>query len=483
MKKFICMILLCTFALGFAGCQLKPDVPANAIYEYDIQEYISDVLDQTAEITKAEKYSSNVDGNTLTVVYDVTYSGDQGENNARFTMIYVLEKRDWKLERCRVSLGDNSNQEETPSEPEETKGSVSQDNANKPDSISDDWKDFTFELDGELYQLPTHYDSFKNNGWKIDDDYSDELIDGEKLPAKSRLYTTLSNGAVDFSVEFINMSGNARKITDCDIGTVTVKANDNLNLKIASGIGCMSKLEDIQNAFGTPSSTSTYSDYSYFKYEADTYVGMTFYVYNENTKYNEITLRNCVARDRDETVAKEERPAYLDTYVAPTELGTDVEKTVFELDGVVYQLPCPLDAFLDNGWTIRSDSIGTLGAWNDEYGVSLEKGNFRFDVTMINLSDYETYTKNCAVSAVSFSGYNMKNLPDDIVKLPGGVTLRSTAADVEKLYEDLDFYESSLAKSYTYEDKNYTCKVKFTYYEDDAYAYIDVKNENWEYGA
>ena len=69
-----------------------------------------------------------------------------------------------------------------------------------------------------------------------------------------------------------------------------------------------------------------------------------------------------------------------------------MKATQSTLDGVLYQLPCPLDEFTKNGWEISSDSIGTLGARNRETGITLKKGDARFSVGIMNLSDTAAYS-------------------------------------------------------------------------------------------
>lgn len=483
MKKYLSLLLAVILVLSMAACSSATTEPDSSVYKADVQEYITEILDESAEITIFEKKSSEMDGNKLTVVCVAMYAGDAGESKGEFTLTYVKTGKEWELDKCRVNLGDENNTKV----PDNTEAAtVPTTEATEPavtsgaTELSDNWKDFTFSLGGAVYQLPTHYQNFVANGWKLDGTRSDAAED-DLVPGYTRVYIYLTNGAVYFSAEIVNMSGNARAVKDCDIGAISIQANDNLDLKLSGGIGCLSTVEEIQKAYGTPSNMNTSEDYSSLTYELDTYVSMRFYTYNTNTTYNEITLRNLVATDRDVTVAKEERPAYLDSYVAPTELGDDIKATRFMLDGVVYQLPCPLDAFTDNGWTIKSDSIGTLGAWNDESGVTLVKGDYKIHLTMINLSDFETYTKNCAVSAVSMEGYYFKNAPKDIAKLAGGTTMWSTVEEVQDLYKDFSRYDGTYSTSFTYEDKDYTMKVRYSFMKEDKYGTIEIKNENWNY--
>lgn len=479
MKKAISVFLALVMLLSLTACFGAPKEPGDDVYREDIQEYITEILDNTAKISILEKKSSDVDGDTLTVVCIAMYEGEAGESKGEFTLTYEKDGKKWKLDKCRVDLGNNAGGNETP----DSGNTDNTDNSQAdpaPSEISSNWKDFTFSLGGVNYKLPTHYKNFVAQGWKLDGTRS-KMSETDKVPGYSKCYIYLSNGAVYFSAEIVNMSGNARILKDCDIGSITIQANDNLDLKLSGGIGCLSTVDDIQKAYGAPASMNTSADYSSLRYEGGDNVEMKFYISPGNTTYNEITLRNEVATARDATTPKDERPAYLDSYVAPTELGEDIKSTRFMLDGVIYQLPCPLNAFTDKGWTIKNDSIGTLGALNDEYGVTLSKGDYRIYLTMINLADYETPTKNCAVSAVSIDGNNFKNAPKTIAQLPGGTTLWSTVEDVQDLYKTFSRYDGTYSTSFTYEDKDYTMKVKYSFTKEDKYGTFDVKNENWNY--
>ncbi len=347
-------------------------------------------------------------------------------------------------------------------------------------TLSDDWKDFTFELDGEVYQLPCSYQTFVANGWKIDENRSD-ISENTEIAGYTRAYVYLTNGAVRFYAALINMSGNMRLAKDCNIGGITVEASDNLGLKIAKGITCSSAKDDVEAAFGVPTSASNYEDYSSLRYEADSYVTMSFYIYTKDTTNNEITLQCFVATEEDKTVASTDRPAYLNDYVAPETLAEDVTATQFELDGVLYQLPCPVDEFTKNGWSITSDYIGSLGAGNKESGMTLTKGDAKISLSLINLAKIEVTSVNCAVYEVDFSYYDLDEVADDYVKFAGGLDMGSNLQAIEKACAEFDKYEGSSSVSFTEESEDYSTSVKYSWYTEDEQLYVTIKNSNWEY--
>ena len=120
---------------------------------------------------------------------------------------------------------------------------------------------------------------------------------------------------------------------------------------------------------------------------------------------------NCFeAMGDDITVVSEECPEYLESYVVPTELGTDMKEPVFELDGAIYRLPCPLSEFLNNGWKIASKSVSSLGAGNYlSSAIVIQKDNVKLSVGLYNFSEMEVYIENCAVYYFSVYTYDLKN--------------------------------------------------------------------------
>ena len=172
----------------------------------------------------------------------------------------------------------------------------------------------------------------------------------------------------------------------------------------------------------------------------------------------------------------------LSTYKAPKKLGTDITATVFELDGALYQLPCPLSAFTDNGWTVSSKDYDSLGAGNYGYScVKITKGDNKIYLGMINLSKKAAYIEDCAVYKVEFDpSYYMKNAPDDYVKMPNDITFATTQEEIAKICSTYSKNEGTSSTSYTYEDSNYTVEIKYYFYDEEKIR-ISIENKNWNY--
>lgn len=483
MKKIISMVLALILMLTLAACgggDQTVSAPADSVYKADVQAYITEVLDSTAQITIFEKKSADLSESTLTATCVAIYEGDAGQAMGTFILTYTSGKDGWTLDKCRVEM-DESGASAGETKPAQTTPPETTVPAAPEANLSEDWKDFTFELGGHVYTLPCRYQEFVQNGWTLGSSYDVDPNTAKLAGYSKSTYVKLTNGAVDIYVDLVNNSGNARVVADCDIGSITIEASDNLGLKLAKGIHSLSTVEEIQAAYGTPDSMNSNSDYTCLTYGTDSDIEMEFTIWADDTTDNEVCLTNNVATERDATVSSTERPAYLDTYVAPGSMSNAVTSTQFELDGVTYHLPCPLSVFIDNGWSIKSDSVGYLGAGNYSYSsLVLQKGDVKFYAGLMNFAEVQVETANCAVYSVDFDEGYMDEAPKGFLKMPTGVTFDSTAEDLAKACTGFELYESSSSVSYTAEDSDYTWRVKYYLYEGTDLS-IEIQDKVWDY--
>ena len=106
-----------------------------------------------------------------------------------------------------------------------------------------------------------------------------------------------------------------------------------------------------------------------------------------------------------EATARDPAAAYLDSYIAPEYLSDDPTQTQFELDGKLYQLPCPLDEFTDDGWEVVYKAHDTLEGGDYTNGISdglyISKDNIIIFVEMYNFSDTRLSIEQTAVCGIS----------------------------------------------------------------------------------
>ncbi len=511
MKKgfaLITMLLVLLATTVGCGSTKAVEVPATEKVKADVQEYITELIDKAAVITYFQEADSQTDENEYKVTCTVSYSSEETEYRDEFIVTYQKKDSAWELSKCRVNSAYSGKMEHSL---KEGNISVSQEAeiTNTPEptpevtpeptpevtpeptpeltpeptqtvekklSLSDDLGDFTFELEGVVYQLPVAYEDIAAAGWKPDG-FSEE----DEMWGYSTTYCHLTNGKVRIEACIINLCGHVRTVKECTIGSIEIEVSNNLDFKIAKGVEGTVTRDEILEMYGIPSSNDTYTSSEYITYNFGTNKYVKFYLNYDRPYNNSILLKNYAETENDITIISEERPDYLEEYVAPTELGEDAQSVVFELDEVLYQLPCPLSEFTDNGWKISSSNVKSVGAGNYSYcgNLTLKKDGYEISLGLINYGRKEVYIQNCAVYAVEFSTYNLENAPEDYVKIPCGITLYSDEEIIKAVYKDFTVYESGSAVSYSYNDQDYVKEVY--YYMSKDSRYINLENKYWAY--
>ena len=246
---------------------------------------------------------------------------------------------------------------------------------------------------------------------------------------------------------------------------------------IAKGIKVGDKEDKVREAFGSPTDTSNYDEYNYLRYGEDN--SITNIVCDNGTdEYNDaqVEIKNFVATEDDKkTETSDEVPEYLSTYVAPTELGTDPLSYNIEIENQVYTLPAPVSAFTDNGWKIASQEDSVPSGRSLSSAIKLQKDGKEIEASVTNFADYQTKPENCAISSLHFYADESKN-PE--VKLPGGITIKSTSDDLKKWAGDkFDYSKSGDSEYYDYYDDDNEGSIYINCKK--TVSSMSVKKETW----
>lgn len=460
MKKYLALICAVLMIVSLCACGTSQDdsisTPDDDTIKSDVQNYILDMIDETAQVTAMEKTSVEEDGGNVLIKCNVVYKGKNGLEQGDFSLTYSKKGNEFKLVKCRANL-----------DTEDT-GTIAD---------SDNLYDFVFTLDGVKYQLPFAFTELTDNGWTIT---SNDATSESEISANSYEYLTMAKDGHKVTAYVINRSGNAKTIKECKIGGIEVTANylgDNSLFSMAKGINVESALEDVTAAFGSANSTNTYDDYTRLSYQKSDYVDADFSIYFEDTKYNSIRLRNYVSDDSDATETSTKVPDYLAEYVAPTELGSDLLTANIQIEGELYHLPAPVSEFLDHDWRItqKPDSIG---AGNTD-SITVQKGDAKISLNIMNLASYQTTPENCAVYGIYVSDYDKVS-----VSLPGEITIGTQKSVVEAaVTEDFSYDKSSNSYSYSYysySDRDYNISIRVDIASEKVTS-ISLKTKDWNY--
>ena len=413
MKKRAALLLAAMMTVSVTACGggKTPDAPSDADLKKDVQEYITEVVDESAKISNFRVEDSGEGKNdTYEANCIVTYANDTMQYVDEFDLSYEVKDNAWNLEKCKVNSdyaekssqavgADTSNAQTDSSGAAEATTEAAAATATQ---LSDKLEDYTFMLEGDVYQLPFAYSVLADKGWRI---YSSGDYDDTKINGNSYDDITLQKDKKTIDVYIINASGNAKELKDCNIGGISVYgSNKNApEFSIAKGIKVGDKEDKVREAFGSPTDTSNYDEYNSLRYGEDN--SITRIVCDNGTdEYNDaqVEIKNFVATEDDKkTETSDEVPEYLSTYVAPTELGTDPLSYNIEIENQVYTLPAPVSAFTDNGWKIASQEDSVPSGQSLSYAIKLQKDGkeIEFEVLFTFESDetkknYMVYTDN-----------------------------------------------------------------------------------------
>jgi len=145
---------------------------------------------------------------------------------------------------------------------------------------------------------------------------------------------------------------------------------------------------------------------------------------------------------------KGEVPSYITDYKAPTALSDDFFDYTVEIQGDLYQIYCPVQEFLDNGWKLTDNKSTDVAAHSME-AYSFSKDNQSLRLYVYNEDDYIQSYENCLVEQVSISCYN--DTPDVTMTFSHDITFGMSRDDVEKILTDAGVnYELKEESSYSY---------------------------------
>lgn len=319
----------------------------------------------------------------------------------------------------------------------------------KPDfgTLSDDVYSFQVEIYGELYQFPMKYTDFINYGWEYNED------DTEILGSNYMLLGVFSNGKIDCYVDIANFDVNAKPISECyisriSIESVNIRKIDDFSLRLPKGLEFgKATLEDIKEAYGTPSDTYEGEYSTKLTYQYDYYQEVEISVSKESGSIGAIKIQNALIPD-DFVVSevKTEVPEIVNNYKTPDTLGDSLETFIVQYGGTLYQLPAPVSIFITNGCKIDESGTDMVISGQSFGYVTLMKDNQELRVMANNYSEEATSIENCFVTTVKSGDYGNST---DIV-IPRNITIGMSELDLEKALTGIEYEKDTSSTAYNY---------------------------------
>ncbi|MBQ3108551.1 MAG: hypothetical protein IJC67_02955 [Clostridia bacterium] len=347
----------------------------------------------------------------------------------------------------------------------------------EPTELTDDLFDFIFEIDGDIYQFPCSQEKFVENGWEQTDPVTNTLLPGEQV-----LHVFERNGLY-LPLVVYNLSDEEMYVKDCvAYGFV---ADDDFeyefpDIYMAKGVYANHySYDSLIDAYGEPPYVSMMSasdnriNALYYTVDtgdntvaiAERPVTYNFFLDPDTQESNYLWVQNCVPLENESNVGIS-APAYT---AKPVTLSDDLFDFTFKIDGVNYQLPCPVSVFLDNGWEFYQDEgSNTLGGTRD--GIySLRKDGMMLMLTFYNGSGDTRKLMDCSVGGIIVQPDDMYV---DIYFGDGTLANTLTEKDVLKKYgEPTKTYDN-----YSRYDKEDDTSYIFWYKSGRAVDSIHIKN-------
>lgn len=307
------------------------------------------------------------------------------------------------------------------------------------EGLSEDLYSFQVEIDGEVYAFPMSYEDFTAKGWECKDDETELFEPNQYTPTAS-----FEKDGLKVYVYIINQGIDTVPLSQCAVGGLSVDSyqydESTMSFTFPGGIAYgEATLDDITAAYGPASDTYEGDLYTELTYEYDYYQDWEFYVDAESGVLNEFDMRSFATDEQavaEAMAAVENEPTEeVLAYTAPEELGTDPLSFVVEYAGDLYQMPAPVSAFVDNGWTLKAEDSDGVIVGKGFGWVSLIKDNQELYTTVRNYSPNAATIENCFITSVE-ADRNGTNLP---MTIPGGVTMGMAADGVAAALEGVEY--------------------------------------------
>lgn len=163
--------------------------------------------------------------------------------------------------------------------------------------------------------------------------------------------------------------------------------------------------------------------------------------------------------------------------------NSPANSTKITLGDKEYEFPVVVSELVDNGWyfdeNVRENlepvdastkkELYDMNLYHDEYGVRLMLLEAKNDTTE------EQELRDCYLTKIGINRSMMEDPEKVNIVLPGGITFKSTAADVLRVYGTSEEHPNFTAAKLNGSTADYICEqysISFTFYEDGTIEYI-----------
>lgn len=309
-----------------------------------------------------------------------------------------------------------------------------------PTEVSDDWQDYTVNLDGTIMQFPMPYSEFKTTGWKTDNVLAN--VAGGEMSTFD-----FYNDNAEMTFIIANFGLNEASANDCYVIGFEFDASyddyqDSFSIELSGGVKFHgSSVDEIKSVFGAPDyiyeGTDIFTDepYTSIAYAGDDEDAGYDFELNDEKGITAIRMVNTKAPEGASGSISDlstDAPAINDNYTAPTGASTDRLDSILSIDGAYYRLPVPFSEFEANGWKLDNTTVAYMSG-NAEEDTKMEKDGQSITITLKNYTPNAILPKYAIVTEIEvMSSYCNKE-----VIFPGGLSVGDAGSKFEQVYSDL----------------------------------------------
>ncbi len=350
------------------------------------------------------------------------------------------------------------------------------------------WSDYKFMIDDTTYTLPMTYGEWTTQGWSPMQDIT--LTSGELRGVK------FTSDKLEMTALVVNYTGETATLDKCHIVGIqyifdeyqvynakelTLPSNVKVNLE---NCAISSDYEYVSETYGEATYGNKGEWVSYLQYMDDNHSNV-YLRFDENKVLYYMWYRCFVTPEgvAVQSNSTTESVPLCQTYQVP-EATTDRYDDIINIQGYNYKLRCPVSEFINNGWTlnVETDEMNLGSAWD----ATLTKDGATLTVLLENPTVYTIKPEQSVVTFVEATEELTGTLD---ITFPGGVKLGMNDAVIDKLFADVDGFESVAAldigdfgdASFSFEngvpDGGIIINLKFVKNEDGSYRLVKYAYE------
>lgn len=262
---------------------------------------------------------------------------------------------------------------------------------------------FTFAMWDEIYEIPVSFEAFAELGWEYGSD-AEKVLEAQTYSTEE----VFIRDGNQVSVDLVNPDTIDCTVGESQIGGITIDTASTEGAGIyvtlpGNVILQESVLSEVLNLYGEPMDRYEQENTLELTYEFGLYQSMCLTFEKETGLLYRVKLQNILLNVEKEDLGEvsSEVTEEVKAYQTPAEPGQTIEEYIVSYDGALYQLPAPVSAFVEQGWSIDTEVSDPALAAGTYGSVTLEKGDMKIYGSIHNEGSEATTVENCFLTLLS----------------------------------------------------------------------------------